>query len=173
MPSTDPSSPASPVTPAELRKLVAQAQALGADIDAVLARLHAAPDEATRRSGFRLLDAAGWARHVGTELEATVGDLVRVRGRGDCPCDWGVCPEHGNTLSGSGGKSWCETPGCGRRWNHDRVGLPCTEPVEFDVRDETGAGGPMCAGHAHDAGVRLIGAVITALPEAPEQEDIR
>jgi len=95
------------VTPAELRELAARAQALGAEIDVVLTRLHAAADEPTQRSGFRLLDAAGWARHVGTELEATAGDLARVRGRGQCPCDWGVCPEHGNTLSSSGGRTWC------------------------------------------------------------------
>ncbi|HKT03488.1 MAG TPA: hypothetical protein VJT31_28505 [Rugosimonospora sp.] len=154
------------VTPAELRELAARAEQLAADVDAVQARLRAAGDESTRHSGYRLDDAAGEARRVAGELEATAGDLARIRGRGDCPCDWGVCPEHGNTLRGTGGQSWCEAPGCGRRWNYDRAGLPCTEPVEYDVRDATGAGGPMCAGHAHDARERLVGAVVTPLPAA-------
>jgi hypothetical protein len=157
-----------PVTPAELRELAARAQALAEAVDDVEARLLQAIDEPTRRAGFRLTDAAGQARRVCAELEATAGDLARIRGRGDCPCDWGVCPEHGNTLSSGGGKSWCETPGCGRRWNHDRAGLPCTEPVAYDVRDSEGHGGPMCAGHANDARERLIGAVITPLPPLAE-----
>lgn len=152
------------VTPAELREIAARALALGAELDAVLARLHAAADEPTRRSGFRLLDAAGWARHVGDELDATAGDLARVRGRSDCGADWGVCPEHGNTLRGSSGKTWCTASGCGRRWKYDRAGLPCTEPVEYLVTDAEGGSGPMCAGHALDARERLIGAVVTPLP---------
>ncbi|MEU2639876.1 hypothetical protein ABZ591_36140 [Micromonospora fulviviridis] len=61
------------------------------------------------------------------------------------------------------GKIWCQASGCGRRWRHDRAGLPCTEPVEFDVRDAEGNGGPMCAGHALDARDRLIDAVVTPL----------
>jgi hypothetical protein len=153
-----------PVTPAELRALAARAEQLAADIDAVQVRLRAAADEPTRRCGYRLDDAAGEARRVGTELQATAGDLARLRGRGQCPCDWGVCPEHGNTLRSSGGKCWCAAPGCGRRWNYDRGGLPCTEPVAYEVRDSTGAGSPMCAGHALDARGRLVGAVITPLP---------
>jgi hypothetical protein len=152
------------VTPAELREMAARARAIGAEIDAVLKRLHAAPDESTQRSGYRLLDAAGWARHVGTELEDTASDLVRIRARGDCPCDWGVCPVHGNTLRSTGGRSWCEVSDCGRRWDYDRAGLPCNEPVAYEVRDSTGKGGPMCAGHAQDCRIRLEGAVITALP---------
>jgi hypothetical protein len=156
-------------TPAELRELAARASVLADDIAAVNTRLREAPDEPTRRVRFRLDDAAGFARGtVAAALEATADDLARVRGRGPCPADWGVCPEHGATLRSTGGRCWCIVEGCGRRWNHDRLGLPCTEPVAFDVRDPDGGGGPMCAGHTATARRQLIGAVVTALPDGPQ-----
>jgi hypothetical protein len=67
-----------------------------------------------------------------------------------CRAEWGVCPAHGNTLSSSGGRSWCRTAGCGRSWDWDRGGLPCTEPAAFRVRgrgDDPGRWGPVCPGH--------------------------
>ena len=151
-----------PVTPAELRELAARARALADDIEAVRGRFRAAGDEPTRRVGFRL-DARGWTGNVAVDLEATAGDLARVRSRGGCPCDWGVCPDHGNTLRSSGGRCWCTAPGCHRVWGYDRLGLPCNEPVAYDVRDTEGGGGPMCAGHAADARLHLVGATVTAL----------
>lgn len=81
---TDQNDP-SEVTPAELRELAARAYALGAQIDAVLVRLRAAADEPTQRSGYRLPDTAGWARHVGGELENTAGDLARIGARSSTP----------------------------------------------------------------------------------------
>ena len=152
------------VTPGELRELAARARAFAVEVDAAQARLGAAADEPTRRVGFRLDEAASSVRGAGRGLEATADDLDRIRGRSACLMDWGVCPEHGATLRSSGVRCWCTVPGCGREWDHDRLGLPYTEPVAFDVRDAAGAGGPMCAGHAADAGRRLIGARVTALP---------
>ena len=67
-------------------------------------------------------------------------------------------------LDGIGSTSWCEQPGCGRRWTYARDRLPCGDPAVFDVRDPTGAGGLMCAGHTHDARERITDVVITALP---------
>lgn len=150
-------------TPAELRALAARAAELAADIDAMQERLGAAPDEPTRRSGFRLDDAAYAARQIGQDLEETAGDLARIRGRGACPADWGVCPEHGNTLRYSGGECWCTASGCGRRWNYDRAGLPCSEQAAFEVRDATGGSGQMCAGHAMDAQDRIVGVTVVPL----------
>lgn len=155
-------------TPTELRELAARARALGDDIAAAHARLQTAPDEPTRRVGFRLDEAAGAARGtVAADLDATADDLVRIRGRGPCPADWGVCPEHGATLRSTGGRCWCDAAGCDRSWDYDRYGLPCTEPIAYDVRDPDGGGGPMCAGHADTAQRQLVGAVVTALPGGP------
>lgn len=155
----------SDVTPAGLRSLAARAAALAADVDAVHASLAAAADEPTRRAGFRLDEAAGAADRISDALEATAGDLARVRGRSACGADWGVCPEHGNTLTSSGGTSWCRTRGCGQTWNYDRGGLPCTEPAAYEVRDANGGGGPMCAGHTLSARSQLVGATITPLTD--------
>lgn len=150
-------------TPAELRELAGRAQALAAEVAALQVRLRAAEDEPTRRVGFRLDDAAAAISEAAHDVVNTAVDLARIRGRGDCPCDWGVCPEHGNTLRSSAGLCWCTAANCGRSWGYDRGGLPCTEPAAFDVRDLDDRGGPMCAGHAHDARTRLIGAKVTAL----------
>lgn len=152
------------VTPAELRELAARVHELAVCIDAVQARLRAAGDESTRRVGFRLPDAAGWVRSSGRDLEATAADLDRIRGRRGCGAAWGICPEHGATLRSTGGRSWCSKSRCGREWDHDRAGLPCTEPAAYEVRDAAGAGGLMCAGHAAVARRQLVGARVTVLP---------
>lgn len=156
-----------PVTPTELNDLGARARRLATAVNAVHDRLRAAPDEPTRRAGFRLDDAAGEIRHAAVEVEATATDLWRVINRSECPADWGACPDHGGTLASTGGRSWCTHARCGRNWPYDRLGLPCTEPAAFDVRDAEGDGGPMCAGHATDARRRIIGVVITPLPTTP------
>jgi hypothetical protein len=159
------------VTPAELRELAAAAEALAEAVMAVHARLAEAPDEPTQRTGFRLEDAAGAARDIARQLADTAGDLARVRARSACPADWGVCPDHGATLhsygTGTAIVSRCTAPGCERRWNHDRAGLPCTEAVAYAVVDRTGERFEMCAGHALDARDRLDGgATLTPLPAA-------
>lgn len=152
-----------PVTPAELRDMAARAEQLSAVIDDALARLAATGDNAVRRSGIRLGDATAWVRRAGAELEAAAGEVARIRGRSACPYDWGVCPEHGNTLRDTEGASWCDQRGCGRCWSYSRQTLPCTEPVMLLVRTADGAGQPMCAGHARAARLRLVDVKITPL----------
>ena len=80
-----------------------------------------------------------------------------------CGADWGVCPDHGNTLTSSAGRTWCREPGCGRTWSYDRVNLHCEEPAAFNVHDAEGGSGPLCAGHALDAQARIVGVTVTPL----------
>lgn len=157
------------MTPAALLDLAARAEQLAAEVDAAQAALQAAGDEPTRRVGFRLDDAAGSIRGATRELEATAADLARLRSRppGTCPAEWGCCPEHGATLTSSGGACWCSAAGCGLRWSYDRLGLPCAEPAVYEVR---GAGdtrwGPLCAGHTVTARRQLDGVEVRRLVTA-------
>jgi hypothetical protein len=83
-----------------------------------------------------------------------------------CGVPWGVCPDHGNTLSSSAGKTRCRTTGCGRTWEYDRGREPCAEVVHAVVVDANGTRRAMCKGHvldAHEHG-RLIGCTIEPLP---------
>jgi hypothetical protein len=77
-----------------------------------------------------------------------------------CAAQWGVCPEHGNTLSSSGGRSWCRRPGCGRTWPGSRVSHHCDELAAVLVADQAGAQLRLCAGHWADARVHLVGATV-------------
>jgi hypothetical protein len=79
----------------------------------------------------------------------------------------GVCPEHGNTLSSSGGRSWCRRSGCGRNWPGSQVPQHCDEPTAVVVADHAGGRMRLCAGHWIDARERLVGArVVRVLPAA-------
>ena len=69
----------------------------------------------------------------------------------------------GNTLRSSGGKTWCQDLTCGRRWDYDRLGVPCGEPVTSAVIDMEGTEFLTCAGHTIDVEKRLIGATIRPL----------
>jgi hypothetical protein len=156
--------------PADLWALAARAEELARDLAAAEAGLRTAVDEPTRRVGFRLDDDAGWVRQAARDIEQTAEDLARIRSRGAmsrprCRAEWGVCPEHGNTLTSSGGHSWCKTSGCGRRWDWDRGGLPCTEPVAFRVRDQAGKVIELCAGHTIAARAQLEGAEVVPIEE--------
>jgi hypothetical protein len=75
-----------------------------------------------------------------------------------CSAQWGVCPDHGNTLTSSGARSWCRRPGCDRTWTASRVGQHCNEPAAGLVADRDGATVRLCAGHWADARERLVGA---------------
>ncbi|MFB8046286.1 hypothetical protein ACFC8F_33880, partial [Streptomyces hydrogenans] len=132
----------------------------------VHARLGLSDNEDIRRTKFRLEDAAGLVRDVRKDLDETAGDLARVRAVRDgsvCAVPWGVCPDHGNTLRGSGGRSWCTELGCTRTWTYDRTGSPCGEPLSARVTDAFGGSFLACQGHAMDAEKRLDGAVVTPL----------
>lgn len=142
--------PGGGVTPAHLRELAGRVSALAADV----ARAHQAlrdADDPVRRTGFRLDDVVGSLHRGEAELAATATDLARVVAASDpriCTAQWGVCPEHGNTLTSSGGMTRCRT--CGRTWSYDRVGTVCTEPATYLVTDPHGGTVRLCQGHAID-----------------------
>jgi hypothetical protein len=157
-------------TPADLWGVAADLEKRAADIDTIHEQLRAAGDEPTRRVGFRLDDVAGELRRAAKEIQDTAEDLARIRTRGamsrpSCGAQWGVCPEHGNTLTGSGGRSRCTVPGCGRSWGWDRLGLPCTEPAIYRLRDVKGGQMLLCNGHAIAARAQVDGAVLEPIEE--------
>jgi hypothetical protein len=152
-----------PIMPAELSELTRQISKLANQIQATHARLNSSPDAATRSVGFRLDTATSHLTQAAAEIRGTADDLARVQHCGTCRADWGLCPEHGNTLVTSGRACRCRAPGCRRRWDHDRAGLPCTEQATHQVRDTTGGTTLLCTGHAYDAQRRITGAVVTPI----------
>ncbi|GHH26003.1 hypothetical protein [Streptomyces rubradiris] len=153
-------------TPAELRALMTEADALQRRILDISERLGASASEDVRRTRFRLEDAAGAVRTVRQDLDETAGDLARVRAVRDgrvCAVPWGVCPDHGNTLTGTGGRAWCTAPACTRRWGYDRLASPCGEPLTHRVADADGGSFLACTGHAMDASKRLVDGTVTPL----------
>jgi hypothetical protein len=84
-----------------------------------------------------------------------------------CAAEWGACPEHGNTLSSSGGRTWCTRSDCGRTWLGSRLTSHCAEPAVVVVADAAGRETRLCAGHWTDARVRLVGArLVRTLPDS-------
>jgi hypothetical protein len=153
------------MTPARARELAAAAGDLYHQLrKADLAR-DADPDPARRRAGWRLDVAAGGLHSAAEELLDTADELIRLAARRTdaCPVPWGACPEHGATLRSTAGRCWCTTPGCLRRWFHDRLAEPCAEPVTHRVIDAEGDRLELCDGHAIDASTRIIGATVTPL----------
>jgi len=141
--------------------LAMRAGALADEIDALHRDICAARDEPVHWAGLRCDTASGWMRQAGTQLHDTAGHLGRIAAAmkpGACAVPWGVCPEHGNTLTSTGGHSWCRVTGCGRQWDYDRAGLPCIEPARWTVTDKHSHACVMCDGHALDARKRLQGA---------------
>jgi len=160
---------AATVAAGRARALAARAEDLAAAIGAYKRELGTATWEPVRRAGFSCDTAAGQARQAAAELRDTAARLDRIAAAavpGMCSVPWGACPVHGATLAGSGGRSWCRVPRCGRTWDYDRGGLPCAEPASWLVADRHGGSGEMCDGHAADARERLDGAVITPLPRS-------
>jgi len=156
----------------ELRELADQlagrAAALAADLDTAHGERFAVADALIRRAGYRLPDAAGQLRQVAADLRATVLELAQLAARTEstCPAQWGCCPDHGGTLRSSGGRCWCTAPGCGREWDYDRDGRPCTEPAAFEVRgigDQADAWGRLCAGHTRTAREQIDGVQVRPL----------
>lgn len=81
-----------------------------------------------------------------------------------------MCPKHGNTLTSTGGKTWCTVTGCGRGWGYDRLAMPCAEPARRKLTDQHGAEALLCDGHALDARQRLEGATVVSLGTPPDRE---
>jgi hypothetical protein len=143
--------------------LAVRAEALADEIDALHHEIRAARAEPVRRASFRCDTAIGWMRQASAELQDTADHLDRVAAAmkpGVCAVPWGVCPEHGNTLTGTGGKTWCRVAGCGQKWDYDRADLPCIEPARWQVTDQHGEASVMCDGHALEARKRLEGAQV-------------
>jgi hypothetical protein len=141
--------------------LAVRCAALADEIDALHREVRAARNESVRQAGFRCGTAVDWMRQAGAELADLCDHLGRVADAmrpGACAVQWGLCPEHGNTLTSSARETWCHAAGCGRAWHYDRVGLPCTEPARWQVTDQLGTCTVMCDGHALDARERLEGA---------------
>jgi hypothetical protein len=141
--------------------LAIRLEAFADEIDALHSDIRAARDEPVQRPGFRCDTAIGWLRQASAELQETADHLDRVAAGmkpGACAVPWGVCSEHGNTLTSSGGNTWCRVAACGRTWTYDRVGLPCIELARWAVTDNYGSCSVMCDGHALDARKRLEGA---------------
>jgi hypothetical protein len=122
----------------------------------------------TRRAaaGRALAQLDSATRRLAGAREALVSDIQSVTDRRlasdetRCSAQWGVCPQHGNTLSSSGGRSWCRRAGCGRTWPGSRASQHCDEPAAVIVADQTGAQLRLCAGHWADARARLVGATV-------------
>lgn len=98
------------------------------------------------------------------EVEAETDRILAADGT-VCAVGWGVCPEHGNTLSASGDRTWCRRAGCGREWVGHRVDSHCDEPTVAVVADQYGGTVRLCAGHWLDAQATLLGArLVRAVP---------
>jgi hypothetical protein len=83
-----------------------------------------------------------------------------------CAAEWGVCPEHGNALSSSGRRTWCNSSSWGRTWPGSRLTSHCTEPAVVIVADGAGGETRLCVGHWIDARARLVGArLVRTLPD--------
>jgi hypothetical protein len=155
------------------RDLASRADALAAEIGALHREIRAAVREPVRRAGFRCDTAAGSVRQATGELRDTAADLDRISAASapsTCSIPWGVCPEHGNTLVSTAGKTWCREWECQRRWDYDRAALPCPEPARWTITDQSGGTSVMCDGHAFDATRHLEGARVAPLMAADQRE---
>jgi hypothetical protein len=160
------SSRPAPAFRALLQEVMARAEVLAAEIDTLHSDMNAAGNASVRRAAFRCATATESARQAAAALRDTAADLDRIATGmlpGTCSVPWGACPEHGNTLVSSGGRSWCRSAGCGRSWDHDRGGLPCTGPAQWRITDRHAGALLVCDGHAVAARTSLDGAQIVLL----------
>lgn len=141
--------------------LAVRCATLADEIDALHREIRAARDESVRQAGFRCDTAIGSMRQASAELADMADHLNRITDAprsGACAIRWGVCSEHGNTLTSSARKTWSRATDCGQTWDYDRLGLPCNESARWQVTDQHGTCTVMCDGHALDARERLEGA---------------
>jgi hypothetical protein len=144
--------------------IAGRAEALTAEIRSLYLDVQAIESEPVSRVRTRYNAVADYVRQAAAALLETAADLERITTTPRrCRVAWGVCPEHGNTLTTSGGKSWCRTVDCGRTWDYDRVSVPCFEPAGWTVADQSGGSSVMCHGHVYDAVKRIDGVRIALL----------
>jgi hypothetical protein len=135
----------------QARSLAARAEELAAEICTLHRYMRAAGDDPVRPAAFHCVTASGSVSQAAGELRDTAADLERIAAAAaPCTCfvQWEVCPDHGNTLASSRGRTWCRHGGCERIWDYDRVGLPCAEPVRWRMIDRHGDAILVCHGHA-------------------------
>ncbi|MEV1238557.1 hypothetical protein ACIBO2_45125 [Nonomuraea sp. NPDC050022] len=152
------------VTPAQLRALASRAEALTAEVRALCGTaLNGSPEREHLAGAWQ---AADQLARGAEDLQQAAADLARLQ---DQPCGlpWGVCPEHGNTLSAGGGVSTCRV--CRRSWTGDLLGQPCREPRTWKVIDRAGTETRMCDGHVLGARAAAAGATFIRLDEAAAQ----
>lgn len=149
------------VNPAHLRTLAGRAEALTAEVRAVYGGAPAGSAEHDHLQAAR--QAAGQLARAAEDLRRAAEELAALRSR-QCGMPWGVCPEHGNTLSSRGGVSTCKV--CGLTWDYDRLGRACGEPVTWKVIDRAGTETRMCDGHVLGARAAAAGATFLRLDEA-------
>jgi hypothetical protein len=155
-------------SPGRLGQLAAAAAVVADGIDAANQGLLDAPDLDTGRYWLALQSAAEACRRAAEELEKVAGQVVRAMatGTGTCAVGWGVCPDHGITLTSTGDNAGCRVLAC-----HQPVTAPsviCTEPVAYRVVDAEGGAFLACTGHAVACRRELVGAVITLTADSLE-----
>ncbi|MCF6470247.1 hypothetical protein FAF44_17850 [Nonomuraea sp. MG754425] len=146
------------VTPEQLRALATRAEALTAEVWAlcgVPSGGHSDPLAEARQ-------AAGYLARGAEDLQRAAAELARLQVQ-PCGLPWGVCAEHGNTLSSRAGVTECRV--CRRTWDHDRLRRPCAEPATWKVIDQAGAVTRMCDGHVLGARAAAQGATFVRLDE--------
>ncbi len=154
--------------PGRLGQLAAAAEVLAGGIDAANQGLLRGSDLDSGRYWLPLQSAAEAVRRAAEELEKVAGELVRSMAASQEPCavGWGVCPEHGVTLTRIGVDAGCRVIGC-----HLPAAAPsiqCTEPVAYRVVDAEGSAFLACTGHAVACRRELVGAVITLTADSLE-----
>lgn len=84
-----------------------------------------------------------------------------------CGQPWGICPMHGDTLTGCPASSWCSEPACGRWWNYDRLSAFCSEPVAARLVDLDASSAEVCIGHLPAIRRQMLHPEIILLPQYP------
>ncbi|MEV1179265.1 hypothetical protein [Nonomuraea sp. NPDC049784] len=153
------------VTPAQLRALASRAEALTAEVRELCGSVPAGSPERDHLGAA--WHAADWLARGAEDLQHAAEDLARLRSQPVCGIGWGVCPEHGNTLSSRAGVTTCRV--CRLTWNYDRLGQPCREPVTWKVTDPAGTETKMCDGHVLGARAAMGSATFTRVDAGADQ----
>ncbi|UBU16259.1 hypothetical protein [Nonomuraea gerenzanensis] len=152
------------VTPEQLRALATRAEALTAEVWTLCGGSPGTAPGTTPDADplVEARQAAGWLARAAEDLQRAAAELARLQVP-PCGLPWGVCLEHGNTLSSRAGVSECRV--CHRTWSYDRLGRPCEEPATWKVIDRAGTVTRMCDGHVLGARAAAQGATFVRIDE--------